>query len=210
MATDVTAAPSLDLVAPAQRGRLAETWRQLRRNRAAVVGGIIVAVYILTATLMWIPVTAQALTPYGYNEGDSSDRLLAPYLFFRASAESIDQELVLAQQTLSLQQVAERIRRGEIASITVAQDRQRLAVRLKNGDVIASHKDPEVGMQKALRDVGLSTRDVVTIRTKPSEPTRDRRFALGTDALGRDIFTRVMYGTRISLQIQILTIKKNG
>ncbi len=83
-----------------------EVWRRLKRNRAAILGGIIVLLFVATAIL------APWLSPYHPNEGDLTKRLKAP----------------------------------------------------------------------------------------------DREHLLGTDPLGRDILSRVIYGARISLQIQIVAV----
>jgi peptide/nickel transport system permease protein len=86
--------------------QLREVWRRLKRNRAAMAGGIIVLLFVATALL------APWLSPYPPNEGDLTKRLKAP----------------------------------------------------------------------------------------------DREHLLGTDPLGRDILSRVIYGARISLQIQIVSV----
>jgi len=83
-----------------------EIWRRLKRNRAAIVGGIIVLLFVATAIL------APWLSPYQPNEGDLTKRLKAP----------------------------------------------------------------------------------------------DREHLLGTDPLGRDLLSRVIYGARISLQIQLVAV----
>jgi peptide/nickel transport system permease protein len=87
-------------------GQAREVWRRLRRNRAAVVGGAIVLLFVLVALL------APFLTPHLPNEGDLGKRLQPP----------------------------------------------------------------------------------------------SREHLLGTDALGRDLLSRVIYGARISLQIQIVSV----
>ncbi len=52
--------------------QLREIWRRLKRNRAAIVGGIIVLLFLATALL------APWLSPYHPNEGDLTKRLNAP------------------------------------------------------------------------------------------------------------------------------------
>ncbi len=86
--------------------QFSEVWRRLRRNRAAVIGGIVVLLFIAIALL------APLITPYDPNDGDLTQRL------------------------------------------------------------------------------------------KPFS----REHLLGTDALGRDLLSRVIYGARISLQIQIVSV----
>lgn len=87
-------------------GQIAEVWRRLRRNRAAIVGGVIVLLFVFIAMF------APWLSPYPPNEGDLTKRLKPPC----------------------------------------------------------------------------------------------REHLLGTDPLGRDLLSRVIYGARISLQIQIISV----
>ena len=89
-----------------ETGQFSEVWRRLRRNRAAVIGGVVVLLFIAIAIL------APLITPYDPNEGD------------------------LAQRLRSF----------------------------------------------------------------------SREHLLGTDALGRDLLSRVIYGARISLEIQIVSV----
>ncbi len=87
-------------------GQIAEVWRRLRRNRAAIVGGVIVLLFV------FIAIFAPWLSPYPPNEGELTKRLKPPC----------------------------------------------------------------------------------------------REHLLGTDPLGRDLLSRVIYGARISLQVQIISV----
>jgi peptide/nickel transport system permease protein len=87
-------------------GQLAEVWRRLKRNRAAIIGGVIVLLFVAIAIL------APLIAPYSPDEGDLTKRLNPP----------------------------------------------------------------------------------------------GREHLLGTDPLGRDLLSRVIYGARISLQIQIVSV----
>ena len=87
-------------------GQFREVWRRLKRNRAAIVGGVIVLLFVAIALL------APLIAPFDPNEGDLSQRLKPP----------------------------------------------------------------------------------------------GHEHLLGTDALGRDLLSRVIYGARISLQIQVVSV----
>jgi peptide/nickel transport system permease protein len=87
-------------------GQIAEVWRRLKRNRAAIVGGIIVLLFVSIAIL------APLISPHPPNEGDLKKRLEPP----------------------------------------------------------------------------------------------SKEYLLGTDPLGRDLLSRVIYGARISLQIQVVAV----
>jgi peptide/nickel transport system permease protein len=55
-----------------QTSQVWEVWRRLKRNRAAMAGGIIVLLFAATALM------APSLSPYHPNEGDLTKRLKAP------------------------------------------------------------------------------------------------------------------------------------
>jgi len=50
----------------------AEVWRRLKRNKAAIIGGVIVLIYVLVALF------APVISPYPPNEGELSKRLKGP------------------------------------------------------------------------------------------------------------------------------------
>ncbi len=56
----------------AKTTQAAEVWRRLKRNKAAIAGGAIVAVFVLVALL------APLLAPYDPNEGELGQRLKPP------------------------------------------------------------------------------------------------------------------------------------
>jgi len=60
----------LERVAPG--GELADLWRRLRRNRAAMAGAAVVAVFVLLAVL------APVLVPFNPTQGNLNDRLQPP------------------------------------------------------------------------------------------------------------------------------------
>jgi peptide/nickel transport system permease protein len=53
-------------------GQMAEVWRRLKRNRAAIIGGLIVVLFVFVAIL------APWISPYLPNEGDLAKRLKPP------------------------------------------------------------------------------------------------------------------------------------
>lgn len=59
---------------PEKTTQLAEVWRRLKRNKAAIIGGLIVMVYVLVALL------APFISPYPPLEGNLAKRLQGPSL----------------------------------------------------------------------------------------------------------------------------------
>jgi peptide/nickel transport system permease protein len=80
--------------------RLAEIWRRLARNRAAVIGGVIVILFILVALL------APVISPYPPNEGDLTKRLHPPSRENLLGTDSLGRDLlsrVICGARISLQ-----------------------------------------------------------------------------------------------------------
>lgn len=198
MTEATVAAPSIPL--GARPGRLGETWRRLRRNRAAVVGGAIVVVYVIIA------LTAPAIIPYDYNAGSATDRLLRPAAFTWLPAETAEELLERTTERVTLPEVAEAIQNRLVSEMILALDGTRVVVRYNDGHEVRLDLEPGQEIQPALRELGVGTTALTSVQFKKSRPLRDSRFILGTDALGRDLLSRVLYGARISLIIQVFTV----
>lgn len=72
MDAQVATIPEEAAVGYAGGGLLADVWSRLRRNRAAVIGGLIVGTFVAAA------IFAPALAPYDPTQGKLGDRLQAP------------------------------------------------------------------------------------------------------------------------------------
>ena len=69
-------------------GQIAEVWRRLKRNRAAIVGGIIVLLFVFIALL------APLISPYPPNEGDLTKRLKPPSKEYLLGTDSLGRDLL--------------------------------------------------------------------------------------------------------------------
>jgi len=69
-------------------GQIAEIWRRLKRNRAAIVGGIIVLLFVFIALL------APLISPYPPNEGDLTKRLKPPSKEYLLGTDSLGRDLL--------------------------------------------------------------------------------------------------------------------
>jgi len=69
-------------------GELADLWRRLRRNRAAIVGVVIVVVFVLLAVL------APALVPFSPIHGDLNDRLQPPSVTHWLGTDELGRDLL--------------------------------------------------------------------------------------------------------------------
>jgi peptide/nickel transport system permease protein len=86
-------------------GQAAEVWRRLKRNKAAIVGGVIVFIFVLVALL------APVIAPYPPNEGDLAQRLKPPSAEHWLGADALGRDILSrviygAQVSLQIQVVA--------------------------------------------------------------------------------------------------------
>jgi peptide/nickel transport system permease protein len=81
-------------------GELADLWRRLRRNRAAIVGAVVVALFVFVALL------APVLVPFNPIQGDLKDRLQSPSLTHWLGTDELGRDIfsrILFGARISLQ-----------------------------------------------------------------------------------------------------------
>ena len=66
-------------------------------------------------------------------------------------------------------------------------------------------KTDSIIVQKFI-DEGLTERQAYSITQLPAEPVVTKNFLLGTDKYGRDILSRLIIGTRVSLSVGLITV----
>lgn len=66
-------------------------------------------------------------------------------------------------------------------------------------------KDDSIVVEKFI-DIGLSERQVYSISQTAPDPVITKKFLLGTDKYGRDILSRIIVGTRVSLSVGFITV----
>ena len=67
------------------------------------------------------------------------------------------------------------------------------------------NKSDSIIVQKFI-DVGLSERQVYAASQTAANPVVTKKFLLGTDKYGRDILSRIIVGTRVSLSVGFITV----
>jgi len=72
---------------------------------------------------------------------------------------------------------------------------------------IVSHeqKGDSIIVQKFI-DEGLSERQAYSVKQTAPDPVITQKFILGTDKYGRDILSRIVVGTRVSLSVGLITV----
>ncbi|MCG2613143.1 ABC transporter permease [Terrimonas sp. NA20] len=159
------------------------SWRRLRRNKGALFGLVIIAVSIIVAVFAYF--IAPDPSPF-------ANRII---LEIGGNKPGFKQDFLLLKKDKN------------VASTSFFN-------RLMNGKEdpyyyvpIDSHQliGDSVIIQKFI-DEGLSERQAFVKDQLASSPVINQRFILGTDKFGRDIFSRLLIGTRVSLSVGLITV----
>lgn len=215
-------------VSVAARSPMGLAWRKLRRHTLSLYGGMILAVLYLAM------IFAEFLSPYVYSEGvkekayfwptiihwrDEHGRLTRPYIYngyrltdaeFRehyVEGRPENAALIAERLRIPIEQVDTRrypirflVRRGPSRKIWgLWESRLHLF-----GIETDADRMPESPAQPAASEgAGEGTATPVN----PAEVrNRPMLYLLGADHLGRDIFSRLLYGSRVSLTIGIVSV----
>jgi peptide/nickel transport system permease protein len=155
-------------------------WWKFRRNRLAVIGAIILLIYYITCIFF-----AEFFAPY--SKGLESDYIEArpTYFQFRDDAGNFS----LRPFVYGLEEKID------------------LATRSRRYDLDKTSKYPIYFFVRAepYRLLGIIPTDIHLFGTGPDTPDA-KVFLLGTDKLGRDQFSRLLFGGRISLFIGLFSV----
>ena len=169
----------MKLVAPPAR----RTWLlRLRRNKAAMVGVVVIALAVVTAIFAYL--LAPDHSPY-------ANRII---LEIGGQKPGFTQRFLLMkkdrQQGNSILQQLIHGRPDDYEFIPIAGWRH-------HGDSIIVDK---------YIDVGISEKISFHLSHLAKQPVVRRKFVLGTDRYGRDILSRLIIGTRVSLSVGLITV----
>jgi oligopeptide transport system permease protein len=141
-----------------------DAWRRLRKNRMAVVGLVLIVLYVIVAAL------APVLPIYSYKQQVLDHQYLQPSLTKNAGR-------LLYEKQERLLMTAAQVKTADALSDADKQQLAELLVYLANQ---------------------TATYDGVEFKVN------ERHYLLGTDALGRDILARIIYGSQVSIAIGIV------
>ncbi|HEY4150223.1 MAG TPA: ABC transporter permease [Chitinophagaceae bacterium] len=180
---------------PASESIQQAAWRRLKRNKGAVFGMVVIGLAIVVATGAYF--IASDHSPY-------SNRMAVE---IGGAKPGYQQQFLLIKKTQPVPQVniADRLLNGQVDSYTYIP----ITGYQQKGDSIIINKYIDEGISErqafAYKDIVSgnppSPADFVT-----SHQIINRTFLLGTDQYGRDILSRLLLGTRISLSVGMIAV----
>jgi ABC-type dipeptide/oligopeptide/nickel transport system permease subunit len=158
-------------------------WKRLKKNKGAVFGLIIIVAAVIIAVFGYF--IASDHSPY-------ANRII---LEIGSGRPGFKQDFLLEKKE------KDRVSTGFF--------HQMIAGKEDNWNYIPVDRYEEKGdsiiVQKYI-DEGLSERQAYHKSKLASPPVREVSFPLGTDKFGRDILSRILIGTRISLSVGLITV----
>jgi len=161
----------------------AAAWRRLRRNKGAVIGMIIIILSIFTALFAYFIAPDQS--PF-------ANRII---LETGGEKPGITRQFLLVKNEKNISST------GFFKQLLFGKEDNYFFVPINSyliqGDSIIVDK---------FIDEGVSERQSYSLSQSAEKPVIKKKFLLGTDKYGRDIYSRLIVGTRVSLGVGLITV----
>lgn len=158
-------------------------WKKLRRNKGAVLGLIIIVIALFTALFAYF--LAPDPSPY-------ANRIIL---------ETGGNRPGFTQQFLRIRKEKEVSHTGFLSRLAGGKEDPYYYIPVNRYQV----KGDSILAEKYI-DEGLSEQVQYPVNRAAAEPVVTRRYVLGTDKYGRDILSRILIGTRVSLSVGLITV----
>ncbi|MGV3526253.1 MAG: ABC transporter permease [Candidatus Sericytochromatia bacterium] len=179
-----------------------EAWKRLRRDKVALFGGVVVVLLVLTALL------APVISPHDpnkqYANGTSAYGMPLPI-----GAQGKEIELKLAQPVDRAYSVPSTVVFKSADGQHTFSTRENMNFEAGSDTVSVAVNPLNPESSKAGAQSLTPTGEDLSILTIPLASATLKstlNFPLGTDASGRDVMSRLIYGAQVSLQVGILAI----
>ena len=161
----------------------AASWRRLKKNKGAVFGLVVIVLSVLVALFAYF--IASDRSPY-------ANRII---LEIHGEKPGFRQSFVRVKKDKKVSPA------GFLKQLVSGQEDAYLYI------PIVSHekKADSIIVQKYIDD-GVNERQAYHLSQTANEPVVSKNFLLGTDKYGRDILSRLIVGTRVSLSVGLITV----
>ncbi|MES1214689.1 MAG: ABC transporter permease [Bacteroidota bacterium] len=159
------------------------TWRRLFKNRGAIFGMIIITFSIIIA------ISAYFITP---DQSPFANRIIL---------ETGGKKPGFSQQFLQLKKEKNIAHTGFLKHLFSGKEDEYYYIPITSYQLYTD----SITIQKFI-DESLSERQSFNLSQVAAKPVIENKFILGTDKYGRDILSRLIVGTRISLSVGLITV----
>lgn len=168
-----------------------DVWSRFRKKPTAIAGFLIIVLLVLFSVL------GPLFTGKSYSEQDLNAANIAPRIKVFETPDG--NGWLYITQSMKLLRVSEEGDFGEqLNKLREDSERQML---------IFDYEGSELGLYYGKKPYLVVNPDTLVIAK--SRVIRNRDYLLGTDSLGRDILTRLMYGSRVSLVVAFVAVIVN-
>jgi ABC-type dipeptide/oligopeptide/nickel transport system permease subunit len=161
----------------------AAAWRRLKKNRGAIFGLIVILLAVLLAVFAYF--IAPDPSPY-------ANRIIL---------EIGGEKPGYKQQFLKVKKDKDVGATGFFKQLVSGKEDEYYYIPVSAFE----KKDDSIIVQKYI-DAGLTARQVFATSQTAKNPIVTKKFLLGTDKYGRDILSRIIAGTRVSLSVGLITV----
>lgn len=180
-----------------------EAWKRLLKDKVAVVGGIVII--LLVAMALFAPLISPHDPYKQYPNGTSSYGMPLPI-----GSHGKTLTLELAQAPTRITTVPETIKfvSDDQQQVYTLSNRITFEAGVQKVEAEVKPLQAEMARQTGELKVSPQGEDLATLSIPISSASlRDsQNFALGTDSSGRDVLSRLIYGSQISLQVGMIAV----
>lgn len=157
-------------------------WRRLKKNKAAVFGMLVIALALLGALLAYF--IAPDGSPYANRMTVEIGGQKPGYT---------QQFLLINKEAAGSNNVFNRLLYGKDDAFTWL-------------PITGYHATADSMIVQKFIDEGIEERQAFALSQLPAQPIVSKKFLLGTDKYGRDILSRLVIGTRVSLSVGLIAV----
>jgi len=174
-----------------------DAWRRLKKNVMAMIGLAMVIVIVLSA------IFGPMLTPYSYSDQITDFSNIPPKIEIYQIKDGVYVYLSGQYRLILVSEDGELVERlpqigSDLIHRVYTYEYEGLPVEVDYSNRLLEESDVDI----------VITYDGVTI-DQPTKSVWNKTFLLGSDNLGRDVLTRVLFGARISLTVALVATLVN-
>lgn len=182
-----------------------DVWRRLKKNKLSIIGLITIAI------IAFLALFSSYFSDNNYYEQDLSMTNIPPVIMIYPFSETTNLYVHSEYTLFEVSTKGELIKRYELQENNILNktkiyniEGKEVVVDFKNAAVVAKlQKEGEYSKARKLSKFKIIIEGSEYDLSQGSK-SLNKKYIFGTDYLGRDLYTRVMYGARISLLIALI------